>query len=77
MYEPENLSQTRVVNSEKTVKKIINNLDNSNLHYTMSVCLDSQAHVVNYKKHKISHEQGLRVLCLKRNRLGNKFAQEL
>lgn len=40
MYEPETLSKTRVVNSEKTIRKLLGNLDNSNLHCTMEAVLD-------------------------------------
>jgi hypothetical protein len=65
-----------VINSEKAVRKLLKNLDNSYLHCHQQVCLDNQTHVVNFNRHQMQDEKGLRHLCLKRNHLGNKFADE-
>lgn len=59
--------------SDKKVKKLLNNLDNPEMHKP-SVILENQAHLINYKRHKIQYDQGLRCIILRRNKLSTGFA---
>jgi hypothetical protein len=58
------------------VKRMLDNLDNRNMQ-TPAAILEQQAHLVNFKKQRISHFVGLREIILMRNRLGDRFARSL
>lgn len=66
-------SNRRELNSDKHIKKLLNNLDNPDLTKPQQL-LETQAHLINYKKHQIQQKQGIRTLILKRNNLGSGFA---
>lgn len=55
---------------------MLDNLNNRNMQ-TPAAILEQQAHLVNFKKQRISHMVGLREIILMRNRLGDRFARSL
>jgi hypothetical protein len=66
----------REVCSAKKVKKLLNSLDEPDVHRPQ-VVLENQAHLYNYKCHKIQYEQGLRSLILRRNQFSSGFAEHI
>lgn len=66
----------RELDSEKPVKKLLNNLENEEMQSRLNV-LENQAHILNFKRHKIVNESGIRTVILRRNKLGDRFASML
>lgn len=66
----------RELDSEKQVSRMIKNLDNEEMLLPEAV-LDNQAHTLNYKRHRILNESGIRCIILTRNKLGDSFAVAL
>jgi hypothetical protein len=66
----------RELDSEKPVRKLLNHLDSEEMQSRLAV-LENQAHILNYKKHNIVNESGIRRIILRRNKLGDKFAVSL
>lgn len=58
----------------KTITRLLNNLDNKQV---LREVTHNQAHVHNYKLYRLMHEEGLRQVVLRRNRLGDGFAESL
>ena len=47
----------RELDSEKPVKKLLNNLESEEMQSRLKV-LENQAHILNFKRHKIVNESG-------------------
>lgn len=63
----------RELDSEKPVRRLLNNLDNEEMQTRLHV-LENQSHILNFKRHKIVNESGIRTIILRRNKLGDGFA---
>ena len=66
----------REVNSEKQARILIRSLNEEETHKPRGV-LEYQAHAFNFRKSNILNNSGIRNLILKRNKLGNRFAELL
>ena len=66
----------RELDSQPQVKRLLKNLDNSELH-TREAVIEQQAHLINFKKSWIDHSEGIRSIVLKRNKFGDGFAPVL
>ena len=55
---------------------MMENLDNNEMQEPAAI-LEQQAHIVNYRKQRITHMSGLREIILSRNKLSDKFAHSL
>ena len=62
------------LDSLKTITKLLNNLDNKKV---LKEVAHNQAHVHNYKLYRLMHEDGLRSVILRRNKLSCSFAKQL
>lgn len=67
---------TREIDSSVGVRKMLENLDNTDMQ-TPAAILEQQAHIVNFRKQRITHMSGLREIILTRNKLGDQFVHSL
>jgi Ran GTPase-activating protein (RanGAP) involved in mRNA processing and transport len=64
------------IDSTSQIKTMLGQLDNHEMQ-TPSAILQLQAHLINFKKQRIAHLNGLREIILMRNRLSDGFAKSL
>ncbi len=67
-------SSSMELDSLRTITVLLNNLDNSKVLRDVA---HNQAHVHNYKLYRLMHEEGLRSIILRRNKLGCGFAKQI
>jgi len=60
----------REIISTDEIKSMINNLDNHEKQTPLAI-REQQAHLVNWRKQRITHHSGLRELILMRNKLSD------
>jgi hypothetical protein len=66
----------REIDSTMDIRKMLENLDNFAFQSPAAI-LEQQAHLINFRKQRITHMNGLREIVLQRNKLGDKFARML
>lgn len=64
------------INSYDEVKTMLSNLEDSKLSERPTV-LETQAHILNFKRQRIENDAGIRKIILRRNKLSDKFALSL
>ncbi len=67
----------RELDTQKKVRKLLNNLDNTENLWAPKSVIESQAELLNYKKTQILNNSGIRNLILRRNKLSDGFASLL
>jgi hypothetical protein len=67
----------RELDTQKKVRKLLNNLDNTENLWAPKSVIESQAELLNYKKTQILNNAGIRNLILRRNKLSDGFASLL
>jgi FKBP-type peptidyl-prolyl cis-trans isomerase (trigger factor) len=67
----------RELDTQKKVRKLLNNLDNTENLWAPNSVIESQAELLNYKKTQILNNSGIRNLILRRNKLSDGFASLL
>ena len=67
----------KVYDSEKVVRRLLREIDNSNFNWHQIPMLDMQTHVLNFKLSRLRNKTGFRVLILRRNLFEDKFARRL